>query len=145
MKHYSVLTLFSLLLVGCNSTKMSEDAKLSSVVISEKAAIAVEAQQNYLALVTEDKRLRAEKQTALDEDLVDVDFIGKPIPLIEGFATRYGYTFIETGKKKDIRIINVRMRNTSPIEVLRNVGNQIDYAANLVLDKNAKTIRIIYK
>lgn len=148
MKRYASLLCIctSVALVsGCAQTRLSDDAKMAEVVIADKTAIAANAQQEYLALVTEDRRIRSEKQTALETDLVDVDYIGKPIPIIQGFANRYGYTFVETGKKRDLRIINIRMQNMPTVEVLRNIGTQIDYAANLILDKNTKVIRIVYK
>ena len=65
--------------------------------------------------------------------------------MLNAMANRYGYSLIEIGKRRDLRIINIRMKSVAPIEMLRNVSNQINYAADIILDKNSGTLRIIYK
>ena len=64
---------------------------------------------------------------------------------MRGFSNRYGYNFVEIGKKRDLRIINVRMKSTNPEEVMRSIAHQIEYAGDVVLDKNTRVIRLVYK
>ena len=52
---------------------------------------------------------------------------------------------MEIGKKRDLRIINVRMKSTNPEEVMRSIAHQIEYAGDVVLDKNTRVIRLVYK
>lgn len=144
-----VLIATAISMTSCTSTKnvptTSDTEAFASKVIAEKVSVAADAQQRYVALVAEDKSLQGKKQASLDTDQVNVDYIGKPQELIQTFAYRYGYRYIEEGRPNDLRIVNVRVSNWAPIEVLRNVGRQIDNGADLELDKNAKVIRLVYK
>jgi len=134
-------------LAGCASTPSVQDTETIAIsrLIAEKVAVAAEAQREYVALVNENKAALSRKQAAIEKDEVDIDYIGKPQELLQTLAHRYGYRYIESGKRTDLRIINVRVQKTPPIEVLRNIGYQIDPSADVVLDKRAKTIRLIYK
>lgn len=114
-------------------------------IVVEKVDAAVQALRELAATSQEGRDMVLRKQAALDSDEVDIDYSGKPQPLIESIAHRYGYKYIETGKRTDLRAINVRVTRAHVIEVLRDVGLQIDSGADLVLDKDAKVIRLIYK
>lgn len=134
-------------LAGCAAPSSTTDdtEAFASRLIADKVAVAADAQRDYVALVNEDKTVLLRKQAAMESDEVDVDYIGQPQELLQTFAHRYGYRYIESGKRTDLRMINVRMLKTAPVEVLRNVGYQVDSGADVVLDKNAKTLRLIYK
>lgn len=135
-------------LVACTTTvktTSTEGEAFAARLIAEKVAAASEAHGRYVALVAEEQQIVARKQVALDTDTVDVDYIGKPQELLQTFAYRYGYQYLEVGKRQDLRTINLRVQQASPIEVLKNVGLQIDGGADVVLDKNARTLRLIYK
>ena len=138
-----------LLLGGCASTTSkptdTDTQAFADRLIADKVALAAKAQQDYVALVNEDKLIIQKKQSSLETDEIDVDYIGKPQELLQMFAHRYGYRYIETGSRVDLRTINVRVAKAPPIEVLRNIGYQIDASANVELDKNSKTLRLIYK
>ena len=41
--------------------------------------------------------------------------------------------------------MNVRIKSINPEEVMRSIAHQIDYAGDLVLDKNTRVIRLVYK
>lgn len=137
-----------LLVTGCASNPATKETKADSVqvsrLIAEKVAVAADAQRQYVDLVRDDKVVLARRQTAIDTDAVDVDFIGKPQDLLQTMAFRYGYRYVESGRRSELRTINVRVTRTAPIEVLRNVGYQLRTAADVELDKNTKTLRLIY-
>lgn len=135
-------------LTGCATTPepVEEDTEaFASKVISEKVGVAATAQRDYVALVNDDQEVKLKKQAAMASDLVNIDYIGKPQELLQTIAVRYGYRYIESGKWADLRTINIRVQKTSPIEVLRNIGYQIDAYADVVLEKNTKIIRLTYK
>lgn len=133
------------LLAACSSSRTSSDVSLAEAVIAQKISVAAAAQQDYLAILNEDSRIKNVHRDDFDNELIDVDYIGKPLPMLNAMANRYGYSLIEIGKRRDLRIINIRMKSVAPIEMLRNVSNQINYAADIILDKNSGTLRIIYK
>lgn len=133
------------LLAACSSSRTSSDVSLAEAVIAQKISVAAAAQQDYLAILNEDSRIKTVLRDDFDNELIDVDYIGKPLPMLNAMANRYGYSLIEIGKRRDLRIINIRMKSVAPIEMLRNVSNQINYAADIILDKNSGTLRIIYK
>ena len=133
------------LLAACTSSRTSSDVSLAEAVIAQKISVAAAAQQDYLAILNEDSRIKNVRRDDFDNELIDVDYIGKPLPMLNAMANRYGYSLIEIGKRRDLRIINIRMKSVAPIEMLRNVSNQINYAADIILDKNSGTLRIIYK
>ena len=133
-------------LFGCASNNgLSSDSKMAESIIANQVSVAADAQRSYAALLAEDARISYQKNEELNVDVIDVDYIGKPLPLLRGFASRYGYNFVEIGKKRDLRIVNVRMKSTNPEEVMRSIAHQIDYAGDLVLDKNTRVIRLVYK
>lgn len=144
---------FSLMLcasmVGCASNTPQPTTRdteaFASKVISDKVAVAANAQREYVALLNEDMAVLTRKQTSLESDEIEVDFIGKPQELLQTFAHRYGYRYVETGRTAELRTINVKTARAKPIDVLRNVGHQIDHGADLVLDKDAKVLRLVYK
>lgn len=135
---------------GCATQQPSSEASPDSQayarkLIVEKVDSAVQSLRALAATTQEGKEMVARKQAALDEDEVDIDYAGKPQPLLESMAYRYGYKYVETGKRAELRTINLRVERTRVVEVLRDVGLQIDKGADLVLDKDAKVIRLIYK
>lgn len=135
-------------LAGCASSPQpttSDTEAFASRLIADKVAVAADAQRDYVALVSEDKTVLNRKQASIETDEVDVDYIGKPQELLQTFAYRYGYKYVESGKRSNLRTINVRVQKVAPVEVLRNVGHQVDNGADVVLDKGAKTLRLIYK
>lgn len=150
MKDMRTAQMLGMLLVlsGCMTTQgptTSDTEAFASRLIADKVAVAADAQRQYVELVSEDKAVLSRKQAAIDTDEVDVDYIGHPQELLQTFAHRYGYRYIESGKRSDLRTINVRVKNMSPMDVLKNIGHQVDFAADVVLDRNAKTLRLIYK
>ncbi len=148
MKKGLALALASAALAGCATSPApttKDTEAFASRLIADKVAVAADAQREYVALAKEDKLVLYRKQAALESDEADVDYIGKPQELLQTFAYRYGYRYIESGKRVELRTINVRVQQTPPVEVLRNIGYQLEPEAEVVLDKNTKTLRLIYK
>jgi defect in organelle trafficking protein DotD len=135
----------SLLLItsGCATKTDSPNVLSADSVIAQKVAVAVEALQDYRTLIQEESR--SQRNEDFSTDMVDVDYIGKPMPMLNALADRYGFKLVEIGKKNDLQIINLRMENTAPVEILRNISKQIDYGADLILDKKTYTLQVVYK
>ena len=114
-------------------------------LIAEKVAVASDAQRDYAALLAERQSALMRKQLTLETDQVDVDYVGKPQELLRTFAARYGYRYVESGKRTTLRTINIRVEKLSPLEVLRNIGYQTDVTADIMLDQKDKILRLIYK
>jgi defect-in-organelle-trafficking protein DotD len=137
------------LLTGCAATPAvvvtpDSEAHARQIVV-EKVDAAVQALRELAATTQEGREMVLRKQAALDSDEVDIDYAGKPQPLLESIAHRYGYKYIETGKRTELKTINLRVSRARVIEVLRDVGLQIDSGADVVLDKDTKVVRLIYK
>jgi defect-in-organelle-trafficking protein DotD len=135
-------------LVACETTSSytSESTEaFADRVIAEKVGEAAQAQSQYSALLAEDQQARLRKQASIKTDVIDVDYIGKPAEFLSMMALRYGLRFIEAGKRVDLRTINIHTKNVPPLEVLRDVGIQIDKGADLEVDVDNGTLRVIYK
>lgn len=152
MRSHSIVVAAALVghLMGCATAPppvpTSQDTEaFASRMIADKVSVAADAQREWVALINEDKAIKKRKQAALETDEVDVDYIGKPQELLQTFAYRYGYRYSENGKKTRLRTVNIRMKKVLPLEVLQNIGYQLGKAANVVLDKNDKILRLTYK
>lgn len=135
------------LVAGCATKPTGEPMPESFAhkLIAEKAAIAAGAQRDYAALLAEDYSTIVRRQAAFDADTVDIDYIGSPRELVQTIAARYGYSFAETGRLIDLRPVNIRMKGATPESILKNVGNQMDAAGDVVLNRANKAITIEYK
>ena len=145
LNKFAIVVAAPMVLAACATTRVTSDSRMAESIIASQVTVAADAQREYAAIIAEDARISYQKNEEMNTDVIDVDYIGKPLPLLQGFSTRYGYNFIEIGKRRDLRIINVRMKSTTPEEVMRSVAHQINYAGDVVLDKNTRVIRLIYK
>lgn len=146
MRALSILLLLPL--AGCAFTPASDpvtDDVYANRLMAEKMAIAADAQREHAALVAEGQSRVSRKQEMMQLDLINVDFIGMPQELLQTIAYRYGYRFIEVGPRQQLRSINVKVEQTSPVEVLRTIGLQVDRNADVVLSVPSRTIRLQYK
>jgi defect-in-organelle-trafficking protein DotD len=114
-------------------------------IITEKVDEAVQAQRDLAAATQEGQAALVRKQAALAVDEVDVDYIGLPQPLLEAIAYRYGYRYVESGKRTELATVNLRVRKERVPEVLHDVARQIVDGADVVIDQNAKVLRLLYK
>ena len=140
----------AILLGGCAAQRPVADSGPDSEAFARKLIVAkvdaaVQAQQELAAVTEEGRATTARKQVALETDTVDLDYVGKPQPLLESIAYRYGYRYVEAGKRADLAFVNVRVARQPVQELLRNISYQIDAGADVVLDKDAKIIRLVYK
>jgi defect-in-organelle-trafficking protein DotD len=151
MKRHLIAFCAGIGLVGCASTSPQSAAvtpdseAYARQIMVEKVDAAVQSLRELVATTQEGRDMVARKQAALDDDEVDIDYAGKPQPLLESIAHRYGYKYVETGRRVELRTINLRVSHARVVEVLRDVGLQTDTGADVVLDKDAKIIRLIYK
>ena len=137
-----------LFLSGCadSYTKNKSDGSgFADQIIAQRATEAAKVQAEYVSLVNNDKAVLGRRQSSLNSDLVDIDYIGTPQELLQTFSYRYGYRYVEIGKYRKLKVVNVRVNKTSPENILRNIGYQIDNAADVTLDQKSKTIRLTYK
>lgn len=135
----------ALMLGGCAANAPRGEEDFASRLIAEKAAIAAGAQRDYAALLAEDYSTVTRRQATFDTDTIDVDYIGNPRELVQSIASRYGYAFSETGRTIEMRPVNIRMKGATPDSVLRNIGNQVNAAADIVLNRTSKSVAIEYK
>ncbi|MFA6230961.1 MAG: DotD/TraH family lipoprotein [Rhodanobacter sp.] len=143
------LGLIGLLLAGCSTMAShppppTSGAEYISSLMASSVTQAVQAQQAFEQVLAENARTLSLKQKAIDTDQVDIDYIGKPQDILQSIAYRYGYGYVETGKRQDLRIVNVRLNKISPVEVLRSISYQISYGAKVILDKKTKELRLVY-
>ncbi len=136
-------------LAGCATTSSHDQDVTHEVyanrLLADKMAVAADAQRDYAALVAEGQARVERKQEMLQLDLIDVDYIGMPQELLQTIAYRYGYRYVEVGHRAQLRAINVKVKNVSPTDVLRTIGQQIDRQADVVLSLPSRTIRLTYK
>jgi len=140
-----VLVIF---LAGCASTRPMGEVThevYANRLMAEKMSVAADAQRDYAALIAEGQARVERKQEMLQQDLINVDYIGMPQELLQTIAYRYGYRYVEVGQRSQLRAINVKMTGVSPTDVLRSIGQQIDRQADVVLSLPTRTIRLNYK
>ncbi|MEA9392227.1 DotD/TraH family lipoprotein [Acerihabitans sp. TG2] len=142
-----LLLLTNLMISGCapHMSKNANEDALANKIISEKVSEAAEAQRQYTAIINNDKAVLGRKQSSFYSDLVDFDFYGQPQEALQSFSFRYGYRYVENGKWRKLKPINIRVVNSSPEEILRNIGYQIDKGGDITLDQKSKFIRLTYK
>ncbi|MDB6014784.1 MAG: putative lipoprotein [Gammaproteobacteria bacterium] len=114
-------------------------------IITEKVDEAVQAQRELAAATKEGQAALVRKQAALTVDEVDVDYIGQPQPLLEAIAYRYGYRYVESGKRTELATVNLRVRKERVPDLLQDLARQIAGGADVVVDHNTKVLRLLYK
>jgi hypothetical protein len=143
-----------LLISGCatnNPPKTIQELNPNSQEFAEammiqKSSEAVEAQQQYAMIVAENRAQKNQKQNLFDSEDIDIiGFIGKPNILLKAMASRYGYEFNEVGTSKGLPTITIDVKKQAPIEVLKMISYQVDKVADVVLDKDAKVLRLVYR
>ncbi|UXI68339.1 DotD/TraH family lipoprotein [Tahibacter amnicola] len=117
----------------------------ASRLIADRVDIAAQAQRDYVAWVAEEKRDSQHRFESIDTDAIDVDYIGRPVELLRAFARRYGLRFVTLGHEDDLRVVNVRMGSTTPMEVIRNVSRQISPYAEVMVDRDDRVLRLVFK
>ncbi|WP_240533985.1 hypothetical protein [Aeromonas veronii] len=143
-----VLALAAVALAGCATSPVpttKDTEAFASRLIADKVAVAADAQREYVALVNEDKsvlsvsRRRWRRTKWMSITSASRRNCCRPSPTATAIATS------RAASGSICAPSTTRVQKTPPIEVLRNIGYQVDAAADVVLDKNAKTLRLIYK
>ncbi|HEY1096380.1 MAG TPA: DotD/TraH family lipoprotein [Alphaproteobacteria bacterium] len=76
---------------------------------------------------------------------ITVDWVGPVEPLAEQLADRASYRFQLSGQKPSVPMVVVlRVRNEPLIDVLRDLGLQLNNRATLRVDPSTQTIEIVY-
>ena len=79
-------------------------------------------------------------------DKIRLDYIGKPQGLLNSIAIKYGYRFLEQGYRTDnLPTVNFTNYYATPEDIVISVDSQLQQTANIALDKQNKTIILIYK
>ncbi len=112
----------------------------------QKSAEAVEAQQQYVMITAENREYKNQNQNLFNNEEIDIiGFIGKPNILLKAMANRYSYEFNEIGTPKNLPTITIDVKKQSPLEVLKMISYQVDKTADIVLDKDEKVLRLVYR
>ena len=75
-----------------------------------------------------------------------MNYIGKPQGILESIAIKYGYRFLEQGYRTDnLPTVNFTDYNATPEDIVIAVDSQLQQTANIAIDKQNKTIVLIYK
>ena len=76
---------------------------------------------------------------------VTISWIGPVAPLTQKIAERANYNFVELGDKPPVPIVvNVDVVNTPLIDVLRNVGLQMNGRGSVVVDGSKRVVEVNY-
>ncbi len=146
-----------LIVVACASSKLEKPStpyqaldpnspEFIDAMLIQKSNEAVQAQQNYMFLVAEQGMQKGSKQEALEQESIDIqNYIGKPNTLLKALANRYAYDYKEVGAARILPTITVDVKNASSLEVLKQISYQVYKTADVILDKDLKVIRLIYK
>lgn len=147
-----LFSFYLILISACSSTNQPKNLDINSnefidAMLIQKSSEAVNAQQQYTMLVAENREQKTQKHNLFDNEEIDIiGFIGKPNILLKALANRYGYEYSEVGtNRNNLPTITVDIKKQTPIEVLKMISYQIDKIGELVLDKDAKVIRLVFK
>lgn len=142
-KLLSVLAI-GLMMSGCASrdvTQLNVASPLS--IISEASQEALIAQQNLKNSSAIQMQTVQKKQGSINHDLLNIDYIGDPIPLIKSISSQYGYRFVEAGPTHELPIVNFNKKRVTGVEALRNISAYLN-TASITLDHQNKSILLTY-
>jgi len=154
--NFNLITRISLLIAcvimsSCAVNKKSQDVDPNSkefidAMLIQKSSEAVQAQQQYTMIIAENRADKNQKQNQFETEEIDIiGFIGKPNVLLKALANRYGYEYNEVGNKNNLPTITIDVKKQTPLEVFKMISYQVDKVADLVLDKDAKVVRLIFR
>ena len=146
MKHknkFVTLLTCSLVFTGCASTMSPLNVSSPLQIISEKAQEAMIAQQNLKNTTAIHMKSLHEKQGNINHDLLRIDYIGDPLPLIKSIASQFGYRFIESGPTHELPIVNFNKKSLTGVEALRDISAFLN-TASITLDHQNKSILLSY-
>lgn len=134
----------SLVITACstnNASKLNVASPLQ--IISEASQEALIAQQNLKNSTAAQMQSVHQKQGSINHDLLKIDYIGDPIPLIKSIASQYGYRFVESGPTHELPIVNFNKKSLTGVEALRDISAFMN-TASITLDHQNKSILLTY-
>lgn len=121
-----------------------EQPKDVLAIISEESQEALMAQKRLVAFREADNRRLALNSRLIETDMVAVDYIGKPQPVISSIAIEYGYRFVEVGVRTDLPTVNFTNVYQTPEATLNDLSAKIMPMASIAINKKDKIITLVY-
>lgn len=152
-KVLSAITLMGMMAVttGCSSgyktTNVSgalPNTPGSLEIISQESQKALNAQKMLVAYREQYNNTLDYRRKSFTEDKVKVDYIGKPQPLLNSLAIRYGYRFLQYGSERDLPTVNFTDYWSTPENIVVNLSAQLGDQAGISVDKQQKVITLVY-
>lgn len=155
-KYFSTITIALLmtLTTACSTTKKDNaytgytptPTNLTALdIVAQNTQQALNAQQMLTKYTKQQSALLTIKQADFESDELALDYIGKPQPLLNSIAIKYGYRFLEFGTPIHVPTVNFTNVYTTPHNILVMVNAQLKDTASVGLDKNQKVITLTYK
>lgn len=158
MKKIASIFLMSsvILMTGCqtthhyNSSNYPHDSiyptqQNSLEIISQRSQEAQDATNSLVKFTQQFNETLDYKQRSFENDQIKINYIGKPDNLLSSIAYRYGYRYVEVGNYRDLPTVNFTDYWTTPQLAVTNVDAQLKETADIAVDKQAKSITLIYK
>lgn len=152
------LTALTIVVTGCTSIQggsYSSINKLSTLQVTAPSLLEIISQETQKAMnaqlsLTKYRQTYNETLGAYNldfsKDKIRVNYIGKPQGILESIAIKYGYRFLEQGYRTDnLPTVNFTDYNATPEDIVIAVDSQLQQTANIAIDKQNKTIVLIYK
>lgn len=147
MKHNKKLLsaiAIGLMMSGCTTYDVAQLRVSSPLsIISEASQEALIAQQNLKNSTAKQMQSAQNKQGSINHDLLKIDYIGDPIPLIKSISSQYGYRFVESGPTHELPIVNFNKKSVTGVEALRDISAYLS-TASITLDHQNKSILLTY-
>ncbi|MGP9668691.1 DotD/TraH family lipoprotein [Psychrobacter sp. AOP31-A1-22] len=152
-KVLGAITLMGMMAVttGCSSGYKSKNVSgalpntpNSLEIISQESQKALNAQKMLVAYREQYNNTLDYRRKSFTEDKVKVDYIGKPQPLLNSLAIRYGYRFLEYGVERDLPTVNFTDYWSTPENIVVNLSAQLGDQAGISVDKQQKVITLVY-
>lgn len=147
MKHNKKLLsiiAIGLMMSGCAThdvPQLNVSSPLS--ILSEASQEALIAQQNLKNSTAIQMQSAQNKQGSINHDLLKIDYIGDPVPLIKSISSQYGYRFVESGPTHELPIVNFNKKSITGVEALRDISAYLN-TASITLDHQNKSILLTY-
>ncbi|HCA5182306.1 TPA: DotD/TraH family lipoprotein [Acinetobacter baumannii] len=142
-KYFGILATV-LAISGCQSYNPSQLHVSSPLqILSQASQEALIAQQNLKNTTAIHMQQVQNKQLNINHDLINIDYIGDPVPLLKSIASQYSYRFVESGPTQELPIVNFNKKSLTGVEALRDISSFIS-TASITLDHQNKSILLTY-
>lgn len=130
---------------GINQNIIAGKSSTPLNIISQESQQAVNAQKRLLAYQQRYNEMLQIQNGNPETDLISVDYVGKPNPLIASIAIKYGYRFLEYGNPNELPTMNFTNFVTTPLGAVKLVDSRLGDSARIAINQQEKTIVMIYK